>query len=428
VRIVNILWNLLGLGVPLLIAVVTVPPLIDRIGADRFGLLALAWGLVGYAGALDLGVGRATTQRIAGLIGRGEQRAIPDVLASASRITAISGLLGMAILCAGALGGAYRMISAESVPQSEIYLSMILLGIALPLQSMSATYRGVNEAYQNFRAISILRMVLGAGNFGAPFLVALFTIEMHWLIGTLTVSRLLAFLVYRQLASRCLSDAVGSCRGRFRSAHARGLLEFGGWFTVSGLVSPVLAQADRYLIGILISTVAVTEYVLPYEVTVQSTIIVGAVTSVAFPAITMLLGRDAPAAAELFKRWLARVAAGMLALTLVLAAIMPLLLEAWVGDHVAEDSVRVGQILCVGVFLNSIGAMYFSWLHAHGRARLTAIFHLVELPLFLGLLYALIESVGIVGAAIAWVARVALDTALLALASRSVGMGATRAS
>lgn len=67
----SILWNLLGLGLPLLIAAVTVPKLLTLIGSERFGFLALAWGLIGYAGALDLGIGRATTQRVAALIGAG---------------------------------------------------------------------------------------------------------------------------------------------------------------------------------------------------------------------------------------------------------------------------------------------------------------------------------------------------------------------
>ena len=52
-RIRNILWNLFGLGLPLLIAAATVPKLLLLIGNERFGFLALAWGLIGYAGALD---------------------------------------------------------------------------------------------------------------------------------------------------------------------------------------------------------------------------------------------------------------------------------------------------------------------------------------------------------------------------------------
>jgi O-antigen/teichoic acid export membrane protein len=44
-RLSHIAWNLGGLILPLGVAALTVPPLIDRLGHERFGLLALAWGL-----------------------------------------------------------------------------------------------------------------------------------------------------------------------------------------------------------------------------------------------------------------------------------------------------------------------------------------------------------------------------------------------
>jgi O-antigen/teichoic acid export membrane protein len=91
----NILWNLLGLGLPLLIAAITVPEQIIQIGLERFGLLALAWALIGYAGALDFGVGRAATQRISALKSAGHHTSIIHVVATAVRITQISGIFGM---------------------------------------------------------------------------------------------------------------------------------------------------------------------------------------------------------------------------------------------------------------------------------------------------------------------------------------------
>jgi O-antigen/teichoic acid export membrane protein len=417
VRFGNILWNLLGLGVPLLIAVLTVPGLISRIGSERFGLLALAWGLIGYAGALDLGIGRAVTQRVAALVGSSEESLVPDVLATANRITTVAGCVGMFLILLGALFGAFRAISVEAVSDAELRASMVLLALALPIQAMSATFRGVNEAYLNFRSISILRIALGAANFGAPFLIAAFTTQLHWLIGTLVVSRALAYLAYRELALARVSESLGGRqRGAYRRIHAEVLVGFGGWYTVSSVVSPFLMQADRFFIGTMMSAAAVTLYVLPYEVTVQALVLVGAVTTVAFPAITGLMAQDPRQALATFNTWLLRVAAGMLLAMLALALVMPHLLRLWVGEHVTSDSILVGRVLCAGVFLNALGAMYYALLHACGKTKITALFHLFELPLFLLLLYALIAAYGIVGAAYAWVARVAIDTLLLAFA------------
>ena len=409
----SILWNLLGLGLPLLIAAVTVPKLLTLIGSERFGFLALAWGLIGYAGALDLGIGRATTQRVAALIGAGDEHLVPDVLATATRITQYSGLVGMSLIGLAALFGAYRLVPANSVPDQEIQVSMLLLALALPMQAISATYRGVNEAYQNFKGISILRIALGVANFGAPFFISLFTNNLYWLVGTLVFSRGIALVIYRKLALNCIAKPLGQTPGAYHKAHAKELLSFGGWFTVSSLLSPLLVQADRFFVGSLISAAAVTLYVLPYEVTVQALIVVGAVTSVAFPAISGLLAKDPAQAVLVFRRWLVRVSVGMLLLMSALALIMPQLLQFWVGEYVSEDSIKVGQILCVGVFLNSVGAMYFSFLHALGKTKETALLHIFEVPIFIALLYVAIINFGVIGAAIAWVARVFFDSAVL---------------
>lgn len=416
-RFRNILWNLVGLGLPLLIAALTVPALLTRIGAERFGFLALAWGLIGYAGALDLGIGRATTQRIAALRGSADDYQIPDVVATAIRITLVTGGIGMLVILIAAVSGAYRLIHAYTVPAVEIEISLMLLALALPMQAISATYRGVNEAYLNFKSINILRIFLGAANFGAPFLVALYTKEVHWLVATLVLSRCLALVFYRYFAYDCMLKAGHSRRGNYARPFARSLLQFGGWFTLSSVVSPFLVQADRFFVGALISASAVTLYVIPYEVTVQTLLFVGAVTTVAFPVITNLIHSDPRQAAVTFRLWLYRVAGFMLVLMSVLAYGLPDLLRLWIGHQVTEESVRVGQILCIGVFFNAIGAMYFSLLHAHGKTKMTAVLHLLELPFFIAALFVLITHYGVVGAAVAWVLRMLVDTlALVAMA------------
>ena len=73
----NTLWNLAGNGAPLLVAVFSIPILIHGLGKDRFGVLTLAWALIGYASLFDIGLGRALTQLVAKKLGGGEDHEIP---------------------------------------------------------------------------------------------------------------------------------------------------------------------------------------------------------------------------------------------------------------------------------------------------------------------------------------------------------------
>jgi len=57
----NALYNVLGQGLPLVVGLAALPITLRALGDPRFGLLGLAWAILGYVGALDLGLGPATT-------------------------------------------------------------------------------------------------------------------------------------------------------------------------------------------------------------------------------------------------------------------------------------------------------------------------------------------------------------------------------
>lgn len=384
---------------------------------ERFGLLALAWGLIGISGIFDLGIGRATTQTIARLRGNGQLQQVPAVLKIATILSFRTGLIGAILMCIAVLAGVHTYIKYSVELNVEVTIAAYLLAIAIPIQSMSAMFRGVNESFENFREINLLRIGLGIANFLGPFCVAIFTTHLAAMVSTLLVSRIIAFFLFRKFAKSCLSRELPYEAQRFSTegspAIAKQLLSFGGWFTVSCIISPGLVQADRFFIGALISATAVASYTIPFEVVTQTLIIVGAISSVAFPSLSALVQSQPAKAHELFRRWLLRVAVVMFIVTSLCALLLPVILTWWIGPTLPEESVFIGQILCVGVFANSLGSMYFALLHAHGRADITAKVHLFELPLFLGALYFLVGSFGATGAAIAWISRMILDALLL---------------
>ena len=71
----NTIWNLVGSGAPMLVAIFSIPILIKGLGKEQFGVLTLAWALIGYANLFELGLGRALTQLVARKIGAGDERA-----------------------------------------------------------------------------------------------------------------------------------------------------------------------------------------------------------------------------------------------------------------------------------------------------------------------------------------------------------------
>jgi hypothetical protein len=65
------------------------------------------------------------------------------------------------------------------------------------------------------------------------------------------------------------------------------------------------------------------------------------------------------------------------------------------------------------VLVNSMAHVPFAHLQSVGRPDVTAKFHLMELPVYVVMLFLLARSWGITGVAVAWLVRVMIDTFLL---------------
>ena len=69
--------------------------------------------------------------------------------------------------------------------------------------------------------------------------------------------------------------------------------------------------------------------------------------------------------------------------------------------------------MAVGVLLNSLALIPYSLIQGLGRPDVTAKLHLLELPLYIALVWVLVKNLGLPGAALAWTLRMGIDALLL---------------
>jgi len=174
-----------------------------------------------------------------------------------------------------------------------------------------------------------------------------------------------------------------------------------------------MVALDRFVIGALVSMTAVAYYATPYEVVTKFLILPSALMGVMFPAFSTGFAQDRERTAVLFGRSVKSLFLVLFPIMLCTVALAQDGLKLWLGADFAQHSFRVLQFLAVGVFTNSLAQVPFALLQGVGRPDLTATLHLIELPLYLGLLWWLISRHEIEGAAIAWSARVTFDALLL---------------
>src|SRR5256885_11437870 len=89
----NSALNLLGQAAPLIVALLTIPPLLRGYGAERFGVLMLVQAAIGYFNLFEFGLGRALTQSVALRLSNGNSHEVPAVAR-----TGVTMLLGLGIV------------------------------------------------------------------------------------------------------------------------------------------------------------------------------------------------------------------------------------------------------------------------------------------------------------------------------------------
>jgi len=403
----NSVLNLAAHGLPLVAAVALIPPLITGLGPERFGILAIAWMLLGYFGVLDLGMGRAVTQAIAERSAGGRSGTIPGITATATIALIVLGVVfGLVLVAASAAIAGLLVVPAELV--AETRRAVMVTAIALPAVLGASVPRAELEAHQRFGIVSLVRIPLGILTFAAPLAVLPLSRDLGVVLGALALARYLAWGAFA-LAARKVRPAWGREAG-FERAELGRLLRFGGWVTVSNVVSPLMVSADRIVVGAAISAAAVTFYVTPFEVVTKLWIVPAAVLGVLFPAFAAAHAADPGRATDLFRRTAWAVTGIVLPLAVVLSAFAPEGLQLWLGAEFAERSAGVARWLVLGVFVNCLAHTPYAFLQAAGRPDVPAKLHLLEIPVYALLLVVLVPRFGIEGVAAAWTARAVIDT------------------
>jgi O-antigen/teichoic acid export membrane protein len=403
----NTVWNLIGSGAPLIVAVFSIPILIHGLGKDRFGVLTLAWALIGYASLFDIGLGRALTQLVAKKLGSGEDHEIPTLAWTSLLLMLGLGIAGAAVIITISPWLVHHVLKVPEALQPEVVIAFRLLGLSVPVVIVTAGLRGLLEAHQRFKLVNALRIPIGVFTFAGPLLVLPFSQSLVPVVGVLVAGRFVGCLAHLWLCLR----VVPELRKRiiWHRPSAGPLLRFGGWMTVSNIVGPLMVTLDRFFIAGLVSVVAVTYYATPFEMVTKMWLISAAIAGVMFPAFSLSGAQSADRTDFLYRRAMKYTTAIMVALTVVFLIAARAGLSIWLGADFAMHSFRIAQLLLIGTCALGIAALPFALIQGLGRPDIPAKLNLIELPIYLASLYWAVQNFGVLGAATTWMLRAVVD-------------------
>lgn len=406
----NTVINVVGQGAPILVALLALPYVVGGLGEERFGVLALAWAALGFFGVLDLGLGKATTKFVAEALGRGATAEVAPLLGTATLVQAVFGLVGAVVLALAAPWLAERAFEVPPALVAETRGALYVIALALPVVVLSGSIRGALAAAQRFDLINLVTVpatsatfllpVLGVAlDWGLPAIVALL------LAGRVTALVALAWMTWRHVPGL-------PARLSWDRTTLRRMFGFGGWVMASNLTIPLFSHVERFLIPALLGMAALTYYSVPFEMLVRIGIIPASMALTLFPAFSYHHGGDG-ALDELFGRPLKYLLLIMTPLLAGVATFAHDLLAVWLGAEFAAQAAPTLQILAAAFYLNAFAQVPFVTVQGLGRPDLKAKLDLVQVPLFIVLVFVLVPRWGIAGAAAAKLAVTALDTTML---------------
>ena len=418
----NTVLNVVGQALPLLATVVAIPPALRALGADRFALLSLAWVVLGYFGALDLGLGRATTKFVAEY----EDRAPKEDLGFLVWTSLIGHLLlGSVVGCLIALAARPTALHLLNIPthlSAEAAGVFAALAAAPPAVLAVTCMTGVLEGMRRFalsNAISVTAKTLGlctaalmavAGGSVSQIVLVIVGVWLGAAIASLTACLVLLPVLRSGLA--------------FRKGLLVRLVGYGKWLAVFSSSSFLIVYLDRFVIATLMPLSAVVLYTVPFDITVRLGLLPSAIARAVFPTFSSLPAEGRSSALNYYFSRSTKHLLVTVGWTVVILATFPSeILGAWLGKPISEGGANIMRLLSVSMLINSFAYMPSAYLQASGRPDVPAKIHLAQLPVHAALVFALVSMLGPLGAALAWTIFVAINLGLLwFFASRPFGI------
>jgi O-antigen/teichoic acid export membrane protein len=397
-----------------------IPFLIARLGTEPYGILGIVAVLAGQLTVLHGGVGAAATRLIAESIGRGGEELVQRLTGVWVVAVASSALIGVMFLLLAPL--AWRDAFHVSAATLPIALAAVPAGAAVVAlgPALAAVY-GVLTAREYFLYAAGLRLFQGAGRvIGAAVVVALGggVVAVFWTQGLIDlISVLLGWVKSREPhgaavepRARVSFDAVGT------------VLKVGLPFGLVSLLVGLLSDGEKLAITLARSLEDFTYYSVPFNAVVKYTIVSGAVARVLMPRVAALGARGDADSATLIERVDRILVTASVGVLVPIAAIIPEILHFWVGDAFVVRSTLATRILILGIAANTAAFPAHAVLYARGRPAHLNYLYAAELVLHVVVVYLLVSSFGIVGAAAAWAIRMVLDAIVQRLlAERTLG-------
>ena len=161
---INMISSLLGYAIPMAIAMITTPMVLEGLGVSAYGLVSLINVIIGYLTVMDMGLDLPITKYLAEDKAKADNESANKLLNNAFQLYSIIGIVGMSIIVFSAEYLAYNVFKVPDDLLSDAVSVFQLAGIGFLASVAMSWGRAVSMGIQRFEithGVSVLTNLFG---------------------------------------------------------------------------------------------------------------------------------------------------------------------------------------------------------------------------------------------------------------------------
>ncbi len=359
----NVLFNIVSWFLPLIVAFIATPIIINQIGLKNYGLFSLILGFISYS--FTFNVGRAVTKYTAEFRANNQNEKINDVILSGLFVNIFLGFLGfvLIVLMTNWLVVDIFLISEDLKETAKIgfYIAALTIFLTMIGQVFIAVLQGIHRFDLYSGIITIISLFLIVGNLVLVFFNYSIQSLLVWNLITVLFSTI-AFFSFSQKYQK-----IGSLTLNF--SILKSIVKYGLSVTAYQILGSLLLLFERTLITRMFGEESLTFYIVPMALGIYIHSFITSLTIAIFPITSQIKSSEnKEKLLSIYMKSSKIVFALVTCLCVIFIAANKVILKLWIGGELGEtfaeksSDILVVQVITFGL----LAIVIISWILVEG--------------------------------------------------------------
>jgi O-antigen/teichoic acid export membrane protein len=257
----NSSWNVGATIAYTALSLLSAPAYLHFLGVNQYGIFVLLTTVIAPLGMLNMGMGQAAVKYIAESLARKQPKEANAYLQGTFLTTGVLGTLGVLAVVLAARVLTTRVFSFNHADQQIAYAGVPWVALTWLLSQLAAQFTAVPSAMQRYSIVSTGTTICGAVTMGMGLMALWLGGNLLTVLEVRTAATFATTLCWGFVAKRLL-PSLGLRLTITRATLAK-CMHFGVWQSIATAGGMVSSNADKAILGMYLSDVAVGLFAIP---------------------------------------------------------------------------------------------------------------------------------------------------------------------